>query len=112
MPDKFTAVWTSHTSISDFLRCPRAYYLRNVYRDPKTNHKIKLMTPSLALGQAVHEVLGSLSVLPKDRRLEESLIAKMERVWLKVHGKKGGFWDLATENKYKTRGQEMLAGIS
>ena len=91
MPDKYTATWVSHTSISDFLRCPRSYYLKNVYRDPKTNHKVKLMSPSLALGQAVHEVLESLSVLPKHSRFNESLIEKFEKAWSKVTGKKGGF---------------------
>ena len=64
MPDQYTAVWVSHTSISDFLQCPRAYYLKNVYKDPKTRHKIQLMSPPLALGQVVHSVLESLSILP------------------------------------------------
>src|SRR3990167_11317573 len=64
--DKFSAVWISHSSIGDYLKCPRAYYLKNVYRDPKTNHKITLMQPSLALGQIVHEVIESLSRLQVD----------------------------------------------
>src|SRR3989344_8389281 len=110
-PDKYTAVWVSHTSMSDFRRCPRSYYLKNVYKDPKTNHKIKLMSPALALGQAVHEVLESLSVLPKQTRFSESLIAKFEKVWAKVSGKKGGFTSAETENKYKTRGQDMLRRV-
>ncbi len=111
MPDKYTATWVSHTSISDFLRCPRAYYLKNVYRDPKTNHKIKLMAPSLALGQAVHEVLESLSVLPKHSRFSESLMDKFEKSWSKVTGKKGGFTSPESEYKYKTRGQEMIRRV-
>ena len=111
MPDKYTATWVSHTSISDWLRCPRAYYLKNVYRDPKTHHKIKLMSPALALGSAVHEVLESLSVLPKQSRFDESLIAKLENVWQKVSGKNGGFTNGESEHKYKTRGQEMLRRV-
>lgn len=111
MPDKYTATWVSHTSISDFLRCPRAYYLKNVYRDPKTNHKIKLMAPSLALGQAVHEVLESLSVLPKHSRFSDSLMDKFEKSWSKVTGKKGGFTSSESEYKYKTRGQEMIRRV-
>lgn len=111
MPDKYTATWVSHTSISDFLRCPRAYYLKNVYRDPKTNHKIKLMAPSLALGQAVHEVLESLSVLPKHSRFTDSLIEKFEKAWIKVTGKKGGFTSPESEYKYKTRGQDMIRRV-
>ncbi len=108
MPDKYTAVWVSHTSISDFLQCPRAYYLKNVYKDPKTRHKIQLMSPPLALGQAVHSVLESLSVLPGPERFKESLIAKYERAWKLVSGKRGGFFDEETEQQYKNRGAEML----
>jgi len=108
MPDKYTAVWVSHSSISDFLKCPRAYYLKNVYKDPKNGHKIKLMSPSLALGSAVHEVLESLSVLPKEKRLSESLVLKFDKVWEKYRGKKGGFFDEDAEYRYKMRGQEML----
>jgi ATP-dependent helicase/DNAse subunit B len=109
--DKFSAVWVSHSSISDFLRCPRAYFLKNVYRDPKTNHKIKLMSPSLALGGAVHDVLESLSTLPRDRRLEESLVAKFNTAWEKVKGKKGGFLNDETEYRYKTRGEEIMRRV-
>jgi len=88
MPDKYSAVWVSHTSISDFLHCPRAYYLRNIYKDPKTGHKIKLMAPALALGLTVHEVLESLSLLPKNKRFEEPLLVKFDKVWEKVSGRK------------------------
>lgn len=111
MPDKFTAVWVSHTSISDFLQCPRAYYLKNVYKDPKTRHKIQLMSPPLALGQIVHSVLESLSVLPGAERFKESLIIKFDRSWQAVSGKQGGFFDPATEEKYKERGRLMLEKV-
>lgn len=110
-PDKYTAVWVSHTSISDFLRCPRLYFLKNVYRDPTNHHKIKVMTPSLALGQAVHEVLESLSFLPKQTRFNESLVAKFQTAWEKVKGKKGGFFDNDVEFKYKQRGEEMMRRV-
>lgn len=109
--DKYTAVWVSHSSINDWRRCPRAYYLKNVYKDPKTNHKIKLMGPALALGSAVHEVLESLSILPKDKRFEEPLLTAYDRVWHKISGKKGGFFDEETEYKYKTRGADMLRRV-
>ena len=55
--DKFTATWISHSSISDFLKCPRAYYLKNMYKDPKTGHKIQLMSPPFELGKDVDEVI-------------------------------------------------------
>ena len=109
--DKFTAVWISHTSISDFLRCPRAYFLKNIYKDPKTNHKIKLMSPALALGQSVHEVLESLSNIPAATRFSEPLMDKFDRAWKKVSGAKGGFADESVEYTYKKRGQDMLKRV-
>jgi len=109
--DKFTAVWVSHSTISDFLQCPRAYYLKNLYRDPRTNHKVKIMNPSLALGQIVHEVLESLSVLPTTERFRESLIDRFERSWKKVSGIQGGFISEAQEKQFKERGKEMLRRV-
>lgn len=109
--DKYSAVWVSHTSISDFLKCPRAYYLKNVYKDPKTGHKVQLMSPALALGQAVHEVIESLSVLPTSARFKESLIDRYTRVWKKVSGKRGGFVDSTTEARFKEEGAAMLRRV-
>jgi RecB family exonuclease len=109
--DKFTAVWISHTSIGDFLRCPRAYYLKHIYKDPKTNHKVKLMGPALALGQSVHEVLEALSNIPASSRFKEPLMDQFDRAWKKVSGKLGGFRDEASEYAYKKRGQEMLKRV-
>jgi len=109
--DKYSAVWVSHTSISDFLKCPRAYYLNNLYKDPQTGHKIQIMSPPLALGQVVHEVLEALSVKPTKERLKNSLIDRYNQVWKKVSGKKGGFFDEQTEQRYKLRGEEMLRRV-
>jgi len=109
--DKYGATWVSHSSITDYLKCPRSYFLKNIYKDPKTGHKIKVMSPPLALGQAVHEVLESLSVLPTKERFHESLLAKYEMSWTKVSGKRGGFFDEDTELKYKKRGQEMIERV-
>ena len=109
--DKFTAIWVSHSSISDFLKCPRAYYLNNVYKDPKTGHKITLMQSALALGQAVHDVIESLSILPVEQRFNESLLVKFDSAWKKVSGKKGGFEDEEQESRYKKRGATMLRRI-
>lgn len=111
MSDKYSAVWVSHSSISDFLECPKAYFLKNVYKSPKSGHKITLMSPPLALGQIVHEVLESLSVLPVAARFKESLISKFEKSWEKIHGKLGGFFDETTEKRYFERGKEMLQRV-
>ncbi|HOZ80777.1 MAG TPA: PD-(D/E)XK nuclease family protein [Candidatus Woesebacteria bacterium] len=109
--DKFSAVWVSHSSISAYDECPRSYYLKNVYKDPKTGHKIKLVTPPLSLGKAVHEVIESLSEIKTDLRFKEPLIDKYERAWKKVSGKNGGFFDQETEYKYKVRGEEMIRRV-
>lgn len=109
--DKFTAVWVSHSSISDFLQCPRAYYLKNVYKDPKTQHKLQLINPSLSLGQTVHTVLESLSVLPRDKRFSTPLPQLFEKEWEKVSGEKGGFLSESQEAQFKNRGFEMLKRV-
>ena len=111
MKDKYSATWLSHSSITDYLKCPRAYYLKNMYRDPKNNHKIAIMQPALALGQTVHSVVESLSTLPVEERLKESLISKFEKAWESVTGKKGGFTNEEEEEKYKKRGVEMMERI-
>lgn len=109
--DKYTALWVSHSSMRDFLVCPRLYYLRAIYKDPKTNHKITVMTPSLALGQVVHDVVESLSVLPVDKRFDESPLEKFDKTWVKISGKKGGFVTSEEEEKYKQRGKRMIQKI-
>jgi len=110
--DKYTAFWVSYSSIKDFQNCPRGYFLKNVYRDPDSGRKMKIISPPLALGQIVHEVLESLSVLPVEKRFRESLIIKFEKLWEKVTGKKGGFIDDETETKYKERGKKMLTKVT
>ena len=109
--DEYSATWVSHSSISDFLKCPRAYYLRNVYKNPRTGHKMTIVTPPLALGQAVHEVIESLAILPVEERLKISLVKKLDPVWLKITGKRGGFKNHKEEIEYKQRGVQMLINL-
>ena len=109
--DKFNGVWLSHSSISNFKNCPRAYYLSTIYRDPRNGHKISITNPSMALGSAVHEVLESLSVLPTEKRFGISLIERFQKVWSKVSGQKGGFTDNDTEEKFKQKGEDMLRRV-
>lgn len=111
MTDAYSAIWVSHSSIADFLHCPRLYYLRNVYKDPITGHKITRMEPPLALGQIVHDVVESLSVMPSEERLKVSLVKKFDSDWEKVSGKKGGFKDKAMEAEYKEKGRSMLKRV-
>jgi|SRR5258708_36362582 len=109
--DKFSAVWLSHSSIGDYLKCPRLYFLRNVYKDPKTRHKITVMSPPLALGQVVHDVIESLSVMPVEERLSVSLLEKLNKEWGKVSGEKGGFKNKEQEERFKEKGAQMLKKI-
>jgi len=111
MPDKFAATWVSHSSLSDFLKCPRAYFLKNVYKDPQTNHKIQIISPALALGSAVHEVIEELSTIPTETRFKKSLIERLNSVWLKFSGEKGGFTDPEQEQRYHQRAEQMLRRV-
>ncbi len=110
IPDKYSAVWVSHSSISDFLKCPRAYYLRNVYKN-KAGHKITIISPALALGSVVHDVIESLSVLPVEERFKVSLVKKLDASWLKVAGKKGGFENYTVESAFRDRAIQMLINL-
>ena len=67
-----------------------------------------IMSPPLALGQIVHQVIETLSTLPVAERFAEPLMVKFERSWQKVSGMLGGFPDKDTEYRYKKRGEEML----
>ena len=86
--DKYSAVWVSHSSMGDFLKCPRAYYLHNVYKDPKTKRKISLVNPYLSLGLAVHTTLEALKNIPVEERLKRDLLSDFEKAW-QAQGAKG-----------------------
>ncbi len=111
MKDKYTATWISHTSINDYLQCPRAYYLKNMYKDRASGNKIQIVSPALSLGSAVHEVLESLSYLPTTTRFSESLVLSFDKVWEKYTGKNGGFVSPEQEFEYKERGKVMLRKV-
>ncbi len=111
MPDKYSAVWVSHSSMGDFLKCPRLYYLHNMYKSKKTGRKISIVSPHMSLGVAVHEVLEGLANYPANERLDTDLRAKFEEEWLKVSGKKGGFTDTDEEDEFKMRGKDMINNV-
>ncbi|OHA58590.1 MAG: hypothetical protein A2571_02360 [Candidatus Vogelbacteria bacterium RIFOXYD1_FULL_44_32] len=97
--------------MGDFLKCPRAYFLHNVYKDPKTGHKISIVNPALSLGSAVHEVVEGLLDWPAKARATQPLFENFNLAWVKVAGKKGGFESLDEEEKYKTRGRKMIERV-
>ncbi len=106
--DPFKATWVSHSSMGDFLKCHRAYYLHNVYKDPKTKRKINIVNPALALGVAVHEVLEGLANYKTEERFNHSLFDDLEIAWKKVSGKKGGFHNEIEESEIKDRAKKMI----
>lgn len=110
-PDKYKAVWVSHSSIGDFLKCPRAYYLHNVYKDPKTNRKINIVSPALSLGLAVHTALESLKNLSVEERMKRDIFVDFESAWSKVTGRAGGFKKEAEEVEMKERGRAMIGRV-
>ncbi len=69
------------------------------------------MSPPLALGQAVHEVIDSLSTIPSHDRFRDPLTLKFEKAWEKVSGEKGGFKSPESEEKFKKRGIEMIRRV-
>lgn len=109
--DPYTAVWVSHSSMGDFLKCPRAYYLHNVYKDPKTRRKINIVNPALALGVAVHEVVEGLADYKVEERFKKPLADRFEKAWKKVSGKWGGFKSKDEESDYKSRALAMLQRV-
>jgi CRISPR/Cas system-associated exonuclease Cas4 (RecB family) len=111
LKDKFSAIWVSHSSLSDYLKCPRGYYLKNIWKNPKTNHKCSIVSPALALGQSVHEVLEALSTVPAESRFSSSLLEMYDHAWKKVSGLQGGFTSQDQEQATKLRGQNMLQRV-
>lgn len=109
--DKYSAVWVSHSSIGDFLKCPRAYFLHNVYKNPDTGRKISTVNPYMSLGSAVHETLEGLKKVPVQDRLTRDLLADFENAWGKVSGKRGGFTSAEEEADAKTRGHAMIERV-
>ncbi len=108
--DKYNSVWVSYSSIGDFLKCPRLYFLRNIYRNERGN-KINVITPALSLGQAVHGVLEGLSQYKAEERFKKSLEYSFEEEWKKISGKRGGFKDITQEAESKERGRNMIKRV-
>jgi hypothetical protein len=69
------------------------------------------MNPSLALGQAVHDALESLSTIPAASRFATPLSTRLDEAWKKISGKKGGFTNQDEEFRFRERGQAMVAQV-
>lgn len=109
--DKYNSVWVSHSSIGDFLKCPRLYFLHNVYKNER-GKKINLTNPALALGQAVHETIEGLSKFKVEERFKKPLEETFEEEWEKVSGLMGGFKSIEEEKEVKERGRNMVLRVA
>lgn len=109
--DKYSALWVSHSSIADFLKCPRAYYLRNIYRNTR-GMKINVVSPALSLGSAVHETLEALLNYKAQERAKQPLELQFQENWKHVSGKVGGFKTESEETSSKERGLSMIRRVA
>ncbi len=100
-------IFISYTSLKDFLKCPRSYYLKNIYRDPKTGFRLQVASPYLSLGSTVHDSVKWFLDLEDKPTLDET-IKKFRNLWLKFRGKKGGFSSREEEGNFGSRGLKML----
>lgn len=100
-------IFISYTSLSDFLKCPRSYFLKNIYRDPKTGFRIQVASPYLSLGSTVHDAVKWYLDL-KGQVTKKQLEEKYRNLWLKYRGKRGGFESLEQEGDFGKRGLKML----
>lgn len=101
------AIYISYTSLSDFLKCPRSYYLKNIYRDSKTGFRLQVASPYLSLGSTVHDAIKWFLDL-KGQLTKGQLEEKYRNLWLKYRGKKGGFESREQEGDFGKRGLKML----
>lgn len=112
--DKYKAIWMSHSSLCDYEKCPRLYYLHNVYKDSKTGRKINIASPYTTLGIAVHNVLENLINFKSEDRAKQDLLKNYEIEWQKIVGdnfEMGGFESLEQEKEFKNRGMSMLKNV-
>lgn len=100
-------IFISYTSLSDFLKCPRVYFLKNIYRDPKTGNKIQVASPHLSLGSTVHDTVRWYLDM-RGQVTKKQLEDKFGNLWLKYKGRRGGFESNEQEADFGERGFKML----
>lgn len=101
------ALWISYTGLKDFLRCPRSFYLKNRYRNPKTGYKLQITSGPMTLGSVIHDAIKWY--LQTDRTAnKDQVIAQFRNLWLKYRGKRGGFRSREEEGDFGRRGLSML----
>ena|SRR3989344_398615 len=103
-------IWISHSSLSDFEKCPRLYYLRNIYRDKNlgNNFRIQVANPYLSLGEIVHDAIDNYTnrYNPLERN-KDKIMYELSRGWILKKGKIGGFKSDSQEKEFKDRSVQM-----
>lgn len=101
------ALFLSYTSMKDFEKCPRSFYLKDIYRDPETGFRMQIPASYMTLGALVHDAIKWF--LQKDRLpSKDEIIDQYRNHWRKYRGKRGGFVSLEDEAALGKRGLEML----
>lgn len=100
-------IYISYTSLSDFLKCPKAYYFKNIYRDKNTGYRIQIASPYLTLGAVVHDAIRWYLQM-QGQVTKEQFEKKFRNLWLKFRGKRGGFIDDLQEAEFGKRGLKMI----
>jgi RecB family exonuclease len=101
----------SHSAINDYRRCPRLYYFKNIYTNPKTGNRIQLASPYIFLGSVVHDSIDELINLPPSVRSKKSLTKIYNLKWSHESIKEGGFISKKQENLFKERGEKMIKKV-
>lgn len=101
------ALWISYTGLKDFLKCPRAYYLKNRYRDPKSGNRLQIASPYMTLGFLVHDAIKWYLQTGRVATYQD-VVKKYRNHWLKYRGKRGGFTSSEEEGSFGKRGLLML----
>lgn len=101
------ALFISYTGLKDFTKCSRSYYLKNVYRAPKTGYKIQVVSPYMTLGALVHDAIKWYLQM-QGQVTKDQLMQKYRNFWLKYRRKRGGFATREDEASFGKRGLAML----
>lgn len=101
------AIYLSHTSLKDFLKCPRVYYFKNIYRNPETGNRMQIASPHLSLGSTVHDTIKWYLEM-EGQVTKDQFIQKFRNLWPKYSGKRGGFSSREEEGNFGKRGLSML----
>jgi len=97
--------------MGDFAKCPRLYYLRNMYKESKSGKKIQVVSPYLTLGIAVHDTLEVIRYLPRESRFDKPLTHIFEEIWEGSSGQRGGFKSNDQEKEFRGRGLAMVKRV-